>query len=233
MAMSTIISLHLPKTAGTSFSKALEDHFGTQLLKDYADLPINTPVFERNRAALKAGIGIGDRGLDGITCVHGHFLPLKYLLLADKADLRFITWMRDPVERLLSHYYFWKRTYDPQNAPRLHRLVHEENWSIERFCLGPELRNLYGQFLWGFPLERFDFIGITEFYGVDLAFFSQKYLGVHLEPYWENAGGSRAHYRIDPGLRRQIEVYHAYDMSLYERALDVRLNMRTAIAIQK
>jgi hypothetical protein len=223
----------MPKTAGTSFSKSLEDHFGTQLLKDYADLPINTSVFDRNRAALKAGIEIGDRGLLGIRCVHGHFLPLKYLLLADKEDLRFITWMRNPVERLLSHYYFWKRTYDPQNAPRLHRKVCEENWSLERFCLGPELRNLYGQFLWGFPLEFFDFIGITEFYDEDLLFFSRKYLGVHLETHRENDGGNKGQYQVDPSFRQQIEAYHAYDMSLYKRALDVRLNMRTAIAIQK
>ena len=231
--MSIIISLHLPKTAGTSFSKALEGHFGTQLLKDYVDFPINTPVFERNRAALKAGIEIADRGLPGIKCVHGHFLPLKYLLLGDRQELRFITWMRNPVERLLSHYYFWKRTYDPQNTPRLLRQLHEENWSLERFCLGPELRNVYSQFFWGFPLERFDFIGITEFYDEDLSFFSRKYLDVHLEPYRENDGGNNGQYQIGPGFRQQIEAYHAYDMSLYERALGKRLSRQETVETLK
>ncbi len=223
----------MPKTAGTSFLTALEKLFGTELLKDYADLPINTPVFERNRAALKASIEIGDRGLPGIKCVHGHFLPLKYLLLAAKQDLRFITWMRNPVERLLSHYYFWKRTYDPQNAPRLHRQVHEENWSLERFCLGPELRNLYEQFFWGFPFDLFDFIGITEFYDEDLTFFSREYLGIHLEPYRENDGGNSGQYQIDQSFRQQIEAYHAYDMSLYKRACAERLKRNKAVETHK
>jgi hypothetical protein len=51
-----IISLHLPKTAGTSFAAALETHFQTRLFIDNADLPINTPQYERNRAALEANL---------------------------------------------------------------------------------------------------------------------------------------------------------------------------------
>lgn len=213
----------MPKTAGTSFSKALENYFGTALFKDYADLPINTPVFERNKAALEASVEIAERGLPGIRCVHGHFLPLKYLLLSSRQELRFITWMRDPVERVLSHYYFWQRTYDLENAPGLHRRVIEEEWSLERFCLGPELRNLYAQFLWGFPLEQFDFIGITEYYDEDLSYLSREYFGAPWEPFKENAGDTGGHYEIDAGLRRQIEAYHDSDMSLYKRALGERL----------
>ncbi len=30
----------------------------------------------------------------------------------------------------------------------------EEEWTLERFCLEPELKNLYSQFLWGFPLKK-------------------------------------------------------------------------------
>ena len=40
----------------------------------------------------------------------------------------------------------------------------EKGWSLERFCLGPEVRNIYSQFLYGFLLEYFSFIGTTEFY---------------------------------------------------------------------
>ena len=99
-----IISLHLPKTAGSSFARSLEAHFGPRLLKDYADVPINTPVYERNQAALRASIDIGEQGVTGMACIHGHFLPLKYLLLGTKQELTFITWMRNPVERAYSQY---------------------------------------------------------------------------------------------------------------------------------
>ena len=38
-------------------------------------------------------------------CIHGHFLPLSYRHLARRADVRFVTWLREPIDRLLSHYH--------------------------------------------------------------------------------------------------------------------------------
>lgn len=146
-----LISLHLPKTAGVSFRRSLEAHYGSTFLKDYADYPINTPVYERSLAAVRASIDIAERGVEGIACIHGHFLPVKYLLLSLQQEVTFVTWMRNPVERLLSHYFYWKRSYNPKQAPLLHRKVIEENWSVERFALSPELRNLYSQFCGAFP----------------------------------------------------------------------------------
>lgn len=219
-----LISVHLPKTAGTSFIKSLQGHFGVLLLRDYGDLPINTPPYERNKSALLTSIQIAETdSLYRTECIHGHFLPLKYLLLSIKQDVRFITWLRDPVERVLSHYYFWKRYYDPATAPRLHRRMVEEDWSVERFCLAPELQNLYGQFFWGFPLEYFEFIGITEFYDEDLTYFSRKYLNTCLEAHTENVGTREGgKYPIEESFRVAIEQFHAYDVGLYKKALELR-----------
>lgn len=107
-----IISLHLPKTAGTSFASTLEQHFEKEFLKDSADLPMNTPQYERNKAALQASLCNAESDFSGIECIHGHFLPIKYLLLANKRKMTFVTWMRNPVERVLSHYFYWKRSSD-------------------------------------------------------------------------------------------------------------------------
>jgi len=35
-----LISLHLAKTAGSSFFTSLKDHYANQILRDYADLPL-------------------------------------------------------------------------------------------------------------------------------------------------------------------------------------------------
>jgi len=219
-----LISVHLPKTAGTSFIKSLQSHFGAALLRDYDDKPINTLPFERNKAALLASIYNAEAAVfSGTECIHGHFLPLKYLLLSVKKDLKFITWLRDPVERILSHYYFWKRNCDPAPPPRLHRRMMEEDWSVERFCLSPELRNLYGQFFWGFPLEYFDFIGISEYYSDDLSWFSREYLNTSLEAHVENVGDKEGgKYPIEESFRVEIEQFHAYDVALYNKALKIR-----------
>ena len=222
-----IISVHLPKTAGTSFGMALESHFGTSFLKDYADFPINTPEFERNKAALQAALSNAEKDFTEVECIHGHFLPVKYLLMATKREVRFVTWMRNPVERIVSHYFFWRRAYDPETVPTLHRKVIEENWTLEQFCLSPLLKDLYGKFLWGFSIENFDFIGITEFYNEDFPYFSRRYLGVDLEIKRLNTGDRQGgEYRIDKTFRNQIEAFHERDMDLYRRACEIRLRKR-------
>ncbi|HWB61036.1 MAG TPA: sulfotransferase domain-containing protein [Chthoniobacteraceae bacterium] len=215
-----IISVHLPKTAGTSFQATLEAHFGETLLKDYADLPINTPPEERNRAALENSVKNAMRDFAGIECIHGHFLPLKYVTVSARLDARFVAWMREPVDRVVSHYHFWRNFHDPSSAGRLHNQVVAEDWSLERFCLGPEVRNIYSQFLWGFPLSNFDFIGITEYYAEDLDWFARRYLGgpaVAASLNRAKPGAKVA--EIDGALRRKIEEHHAEDVGLYQSGL--------------
>jgi hypothetical protein len=219
-----LISVHLPKTAGTSFASSLKRKFGNAFRLDNYDLPVNTPVFERNKAAIKDSVAIAEQWPNsGVQCVHGHFLPIKYLLLSVKYDVKFVTWMKNPVERLLSHYHFWRNCYHQELAPSLHRKVVEENWSVERFCLSPQLRNIYGQFLWGFPIEKFDFIGITEFYNEDLRELSKKFFDSDLVVYNELVSDrKRNQYQISDSLRRRIEAFHDVDMQLYSRALESR-----------
>jgi hypothetical protein len=218
-----LISVHLPKTAGTSFLKALETVYGDRLVRDRSDYPVNTPRFERTLAALEASILNGNKDWEGIECIHGHFLPLKYLLLAVKRDLRFVTWLRHPVQRALSHYYFWQRSYDPLRPQPLHREVVEGQWTLERFCLGDEVQNLYTQLLYGFPLEMFRFIGIVEHYRDDLRYFGETCLGRTLDPHEERVGVKAGHrHEIDEGLCAEIEAHHALDMALYRRAVAMR-----------
>ena len=87
-----------------------------------------------------------------------------------------------------------------------------------------ELRNLYKQFLWGFPFEKFDFIGIVEFYNQDFEYFCRKYLDIYLEEHKENINAQNSgKYQIDEKFYKKIEEFHEYDMALYQRALAKRL----------
>ena len=219
-----LISVHMPKTAGTSFLATLELHFGAALLKDYADLPINTPPAQRHRSALENALRNSTRDFAGIDCIHGHFLPAKYLTAASSpAGVQFITWMRDPVDRVVSHFHFWKNYHDPASAGALHSKVVAEDWSLERFTLGSELQNLYSQFLWAFPPWNFDFIGITEHYAADLEYFTRRHLGKPASPQMLNLAPALGESRhIDDTLRKKIEAHHALDMGLYRAALEKR-----------
>lgn len=216
-----IVSVHLPKTAGSSFARALEAHFGDRLLLDYEDLPLHRPAWRRNWAATVDGVRLLRRPLSSVDCVHGHFLPAKYRWLGWRRRVQFVTWLRDPVERLASHYHYWRRSYDAGSSATLHRRVVEEGWSFERFALGAELRNTYRQFLWSFPLSRFGFVGITEHFDDDFRQFTSTFLGRALPIYHELANDERAEraYPLDPALRRRIEAHHGADVRLYQQAL--------------
>lgn len=217
-----LISLHLPKTAGTSLRYALRAHYGSRLVEDYAAPPMQIRRGQRELAALADGLVTGPRIARDIEAIHGHFLPVKYRLALRSRPARYATWLRDPVERVISHYHYWRRDYaggDPAQ-PLRNRIV-SEGWSLERFCLGPEMRNLYRQYLWGFAPARFDFIGITERYDADFVDFARKYLGGEsaASVVLANPDRDSERYVIDPALRSRIREHHAADVALYDWAV--------------
>ncbi len=154
-----------------------------------------------------------------VRAIHGHMLPGAWRLAALRRPVRFITCLRDPLQRAVSHYHYWRRDYcgDDPSQPLRNRML-REGWSLERFCLGPELRNVYRQYLWGFDPNRFDFIGVTERYSEQLRWL----LGQGLESGMEDvrlANPERGErYAIDPDLERRMRAHHAVDLRLYEWA---------------
>ena len=221
-----LVSLHLPKTAGTSFRSALRQHYGATLVEDYAMLPMQLPRGQREWQALWAAAAGRSALTPGTRAIHGHFLPVKYRLALSGRPARYMTWLRDPVERVVSHYHYWQRNYagDDPAQPLRNRMLGEQ-WSLERFCLGPELRNLYRQYLWGFRPQRFAFFGITEHYAEELAWCARHLLGADAAAVVHalaNPARQASRYRIDPELRQRIERHHGADVVLYRQALLLR-----------
>jgi hypothetical protein len=216
-----MISVHLPKTAGTSFRGSLETHFGRSFLSDYSDIPINRTPWKRNSKAMVDAVSNAFHDFSGIECIHGHFMPMKYLVLSFRRPLTFITWLRNPVDRLISHYHFWK-TNSPPVVPPLHARMLKEGWTLERFCLGKEMRDIYHQFLWGFPIKRLNFIGITEFYQEDFGWFAKNYLMSETPVLLLNKNSQSDPPALSTSLRKAIEVYHEKDIALYSKAMELR-----------
>ena len=159
-----IISVHIPKTAGTSFKHLLQQQFHERLLLDYTERPIWNNRVKGVGRALFAGLRMMVRheNKGEYQCVHGHFLALKYRFLQIRRNASYVVWLREPAERLISHYYYWKRTPPAPGTPPLRAHVHALDYSLEDFCQEPLFRNLYSKFLFGVNLDQFDFIGITE-----------------------------------------------------------------------
>ncbi len=169
----------MPKVGGSSLGALLKNHFQQSFLGDYGDYPINK---SENRRKIEAEIKrnkniLGERFFSRfrqVECIHDHFLPYKYLGVFE--EVNFITWLRDPIERLGSHYHYWKRSYSPGSKGALRKRMIVEDWSFEEFCFSEEMRNMYTRFLFKFPVDNFSFIGVFEFYDEDLSFFVDNFL---------------------------------------------------------
>jgi hypothetical protein len=222
-----LISVHLPKTGGQSFNKSLMGFFGESFRKDYGSFNRRRLISSRF-LALAGCVAGAFRSYRGVECIHGHFMPLKYLLAGMRSGVRFITWMRDPIERLGSQYHYLKRKAEAETNPSrdmgpLERRV-LEGCSLEELGMSPEVRNLYSRYMWGFPLRRFDFIGVTEYFDEDMRYFAKTFLGQEIPVHVANANPERKDglYVSDPAVRRRLEAFHAEDMSLYKTTLERR-----------
>jgi hypothetical protein len=202
-----IISIHIAKTGGSSFKDLLARAYGERAYFDYEDKPTSREYARITRQRRLLGFR---RDLPAQTqIIHGHFFATKYE--SQFPDAKLAVWLRDPAERLISHFYFWRKHPDPKNSAC--RRAIEDGFDLEKFIRQRELRNLQTRYLDGKTAEEFDFVGITEEYDRSVALFSRMF-GL--------AGELRAgHFR-----RNSERVGLCYDVPIELRALIERNHMR-------
>lgn len=150
-----ILSIHVPKCAGTSFRHVLQHVYGPRLWLNYG------AAFARGQAS---------PGLVPATaeCVHGHFLADTFSDLYPNAT--YITWVRHPVERVVSNYHHFLR--GPDMRDDCCRRLHEGNLSLGEFAELDWMRNEATRYLAGMPISAFAFVGVAESFASSLAVFA-------------------------------------------------------------
>jgi hypothetical protein len=217
-----IISIHIPKTAGTSFLKALERGLGIGRVKrDYGNrvgrlgkesLISEAEAFSRNFQEVDEA---------DIQCIHGHFPPQKYRHLIELGWMP-VTWMREPAAQLLSSYRHIQRTassfdYGPDT---IGYVTLRDNLDFKDYALHPMTKNFMERFFCDdLP---YAFVGITERYQEDLNYFSRQILGSPLPYTLENRfSDPTTELSIDAGLLNEIERVHDRDYELYRCYLEL------------
>lgn len=210
-----IISTHIPKVAGTSFAQSLKSAYGKGYISDYRDMNLITdfPKF----ASLKSRVlGLLPQS-NNMAVIHGHFLPVKYKYLVNDNNAKFITWVREPSERLLSHYNFWCSPPTHQNISLLRKKMLTEKWTFEDFYSNKKIINLNSKYFNGFNIERFNFIGIMEQYDEEIVRLTHI-LNKSIEPVVKNVTKSKSINIVTDKQRRDIQTLHNEDYEIYEFA---------------
>lgn len=145
-----LISIHIPKCAGTSFSDVLKKWYGKKLLTHYHSEKWNK---RPKKYRLKRGL-FKNKLLSGI-CIHGHFNNARgngvedyYPEISQK-----ITILRDPFDLHVSNFFYVKRqdVNNKKGATRggkPHEII-ANKWSLEDF-----LRNRNKSYLLDFFPKR-------------------------------------------------------------------------------
>jgi hypothetical protein len=212
-----IISVHLPKTGGTAFVKALRKCAEEVFYLDYGlEQLAPTALFRRGKLTTASFESIiGDLELfPGRSVIHGHFAAKKYSDLFPNAV--YVTWLRDPVERVASHYFYWQRSHIPGD----HRWEQftAQKMSLEEFAALDFVRNVYSRWFSPLDVERFDFIGITEEYGRSLELFRRLIcpeIKFHAKAKNFNPNRRGNFYWLDRELRSKILELNDRDAYIY------------------
>lgn len=217
-----LLSVHVPKCSGTSFIRWLESAYGADaILYDYGDRLLDPTVsFNTDFAGFVERAGNVGELPPGKTVVHGHFWAGKYRRVPDAIR---ITFLRHPLDRLISHYFFWHNTHHDGHA--LHRQFLAERPDILTFCRLPAMRHFYRDVMFrGIDPGSFEFVGDFRSLDVDVRRL-ERMLGVAGN--WGDANRNpepdytekRLRIVDDARLRGELETLLADDIALYEHAV--------------
>jgi len=139
------LSVHFPKAGGSSLLVQFRTLLGEGFATDYTRVPLT-------------GAPCGPAEFPaGKRLLHGHFNPLRYAA----AGARWVTFLREPVENLISIWSYWHAI--PPSAAPLHRRFLAERPSVEAFAAYPGLRELMSRvYFGGVDMGRFEFLGFHD-----------------------------------------------------------------------
>lgn len=217
----SLISVHIPKTAGTSFRNTLRQVYGEHAVLRVDISPAEEYDPEDPFASPPSELD------SGVRVLHGHFNPkdLHTLYPSIPKDTPMITWLRNPVDRVISNYQYLRKRIRDELAPTgvnvgvANRMLK----SLMEYAEQPVARNRIERFLRGFDLKEFLFIGLQEQYSEDLQELADIMAWEQAAEFYHNPSEGDP-VSIDEDVRAHILKLNKLDWQIYQEALEIRSN---------
>ena len=213
-----LLSIHIPKTAGTSFYLILQQAYGENAVMRMDYRPVYKCFIVGNKPYNAEALPNNTRVL------HGHLnyrIISKYLNLNE--NVKIITWIRNPVERVVSDYYYMRErlkehfSVDPLHPHILDRMTK----SLLEFAQVKQEQNKISNYLNGLDLEKIFFIGVVEKFDEDIIELSKLLQ-------WQTVTAVKQNITLKKPSVVSAETYAAIkklnrkDWEIYERVLAMR-----------
>ena len=216
-----LISIHIPKTGGRSFLKVLEQVYGNAL-----DIRHEREHFfpDGRFSQIK-----NDIFPDHIRGIHAHLSVSQLMPVIEKHGPRVVTWLRDPVERVISNYYFFMKRLRTGNANE--RQLRKKNYTLLKYATEGKKNNRMAAFLEGMELHDFFFIGILERFDADMEELITKmewprtkgFSHINSNADFKYNNDCKTQYSdIDDEMRYEIALHNDLDIKLYNDVKEMR-----------
>lgn len=157
---------------------------------------------------------------NGIEIIAGHFRSFKYDDIFP--DVPKITFLRDPVERMISQFYFHKRSKFP--TPRAWWVDEVRKGKMDIVEYAKYESNVLSHYVSKEQLPTFGLIGLQERFEESMELFFQKYnqgRRIIADPYNKNLERKGPLYDLSDDVKKKLREAHEEDYEVYDKAVEI------------